>query len=59
MHDLFSLCLKNIHLRFDSKIFIQNDGLPMGSILQLVLANVFKVESETAVIPNINSKVCL
>ena len=44
------LCRKNVHFTFNNKIYIQNDDAAIGSPLGPVLANVFMVELETALI---------
>ena len=41
---------------FNNKIYIQNDGVAMGSPLDPVLANIFMVKLETALIQNLCSK---
>ena len=43
---------------FNSKIYIQNYGVVMGSPLGSVLANTFMVELEAALIANLTSKLC-
>lgn len=56
MHELINLCTKNVHFTFNNKIYIQNDGVAMGSPLDTVLANIFMVELETTLISNLSSK---
>ena len=41
MHKLLYWCMKHQHFTFDSKIYIQNNGVAMGSPLGPVLVNVF------------------
>ena len=41
---------------FNNKIYIQNDGVAMGSPLDPVLANLFMVNLETASIQNLSGK---
>ena len=53
MRELLYLCTKNVHFALNNKIYIQNEGVAMGSPLGPVLANVFKVELETVSIPNL------
>ena len=43
MRELLYLCTKNVHFTFNNKIYIQNDGVAMGSPLGPVLANIFMV----------------
>ena len=44
MCELLYLCMKNVHFTFNNKIYIQNDGLAMGSPLGLVLTNISEKE---------------
>ena len=44
------LWTKNVYFTFNNKIYIQNDDAAMGSPLGPVLAKVFMVELETALI---------
>ena len=53
MRELLYLCTKNVHFALNNKIYIQNEGVVMGSPLGPVLAIVFKVELETVSIPNL------
>ena len=59
MKELLIICTKNIHFTFINETYIQVDGVAMGSPLGPVLANIFMVELETFVIPNLNKKVKL
>ena len=54
--DIPKLDMKNVHFTFNNKIYIQNDGKAMGSSLGPLLANIFVVELETALIPYLSSK---
>ena len=56
MRELLYLYTKNVHLTFNNNIYIQNDSVAIGSPLGPVLANIFMVELETALIPNLSSK---
>ena len=56
MCKLLYLCTKNVHFTFNNKIYIQNDGVTMGLPLGLFLANMFMVELETTLIPNLSGK---
>ena len=59
MKELLFLCTKNVHFTFNNQIYIQLDRVAMGSLLGPVLANIFMVELETSLIPNLNDKVKL
>ena len=51
MKELLNLCTKSVHFTFEGNIYLQNDGVAMGSPLEPVLTNIFKVELEQSVIP--------
>ena len=53
MKELLNLCTKCVHFTFDGNIYVQNDGVAMGSPLGPVLANIFMVELERLVIPTL------
>ena len=59
MKELLIYGTKNVHFTFNNETYIQVDGVAMGSPLGPVLANLFMVELETSVIPNLNNKVKL
>ena len=44
MKELLLLCTKSVHFIFNGKIYIQIDGVAIGSPLGPVLANIFMVE---------------
>ena len=54
--ELLNLCIKSVHFTFDGNIYVQNDGVAMGSPLRPVLANIFMVELERSVIPTLMDK---
>ena len=56
MKELLYLCTKNIHFSFDNNIYIQNDGIAMGSPLGPKLVNISMVELERPVIPGLANK---
>ena len=56
MKELLNLCTKSVHFAFHGNIYVQNDDVAMGSALGLVLANIFMVELERLVIPNLMDK---
>ena len=45
---------KNVHFSFNNDIYIQSDGVAMGSPLGPVIANTFMVELESALVPKLN-----
>ena len=51
MKELLNRCTKSVHFTFDGNIYVQNDGVAMGSPLEPVLANILTVELEQSVIP--------
>ena len=53
MRDLLLLCTKNVHFTFEGKIYIQIDGVAMGSPVAPVLADIFLVELEKNVVPTL------
>ena len=56
MKELLNLCTKSVHFTFDGNIYVQNDGVAMGSPSGPVLANIFLVELERSVIPTLMGK---
>ena len=53
MKELLILCTKNVHFTFDNVIKVQNDGVAMGSPLGPVLSDIFMVELETSLLPEL------
>ena len=56
MKELLNLCTQSVHFTFDGNIYVQKDGVAMGSPLGPVLANIFMVELERSVIPTLMDK---
>ena len=54
---LLNLCTKSVHFSFNNEIYIQLDGVAMGSPLKSVIANIFMVEFETTLIPKLEDHV--
>ena len=57
MKKLLTICSKNVDFSFNNDIYIQIDGVAMGSPLGPVLANVFMVELESLLVPKLNDHV--
>ena len=53
MKELLLLCTKNVHFTFNGQTFIQVDGVAMGSPLAPLLADIFMIELERSLIPNL------
>ena len=56
MKELLYLCTKNVHFSFGNNIYIQNDGVAIGSPLGNLLANIFMTELQCSVIPGLVNK---
>ena len=54
MKEMLLLYTKNVHLRYNQDIYIQKDGVAMGSPLGTVLAGIFMVNLETSLVPKLN-----
>ena len=52
--DLLILCTKNVHFSFNGDIYIQCDGVAMGSPLGPVLTGIFMVELEQSLVPKLS-----
>ena len=57
MQDLLYLCTKHVDFTYGGKIYIQIDGVAMGSLLDPVLANIFMIFPEKAVLSSIKKHV--
>ena len=51
--ELLILCTKNAHLTFDNIIKVINNGVALGSPLVPVLSDIFIIESETSLLPDL------
>ena len=45
--------MKNVHLTFESRTYIQTDSVALGSPLVLVLVDIFMIELENSFLPNL------
>ena len=53
MKELLLLYTKNVHFTFNQQIYIQVDGVAMGSPVVPLLADTFMIELERSLIPNL------
>ncbi len=53
MKELLLFCTRNVHFSFGRQIYVQVDGVAMGSPLGPVLANIFMVELERSILPEV------
>ena len=53
MKELLRLCTKSVHFSYNDSIYIQSNGVAMGSQLGPILANIFMVELEREVLPTL------
>ena len=53
MKEMPTLCTKNVHFTYNRKIFVQTDGVAIGSLLGPVLADIFMTELEKTLLPDI------
>ena len=53
MKEMLTLCTKNVHFTYNRKIFVQTDGVAMGSPLGPVFADIFMIELEKTLLPDI------
>ena len=54
MKEMLLLCMKNVHSSYGRDIYIQKDGVPLGSLLGPVLAGIYEVNLERLLIPKLN-----
>ena len=59
MKELLETCTKEMHFSFNGIIYRQRDGVAMGSPLGPVLANIFMVELEKTLVPQLQDQVLL
>ena len=51
MREILLLCTKNVHFTFRDVVYLQTDGVAMGSPLGPVLAGIFMVNLERSLVP--------
>ena len=54
MKEMLLICTKNVHFSYNHDIYIQRDGVAMGSPLGPVLAWIFMVNLERSLVPKLN-----
>ena len=59
MKNLLEICTKEMHFSFKDVLYRQINGVAMGSPLGPVLANIFMVELEKTLVPQLQDKVSL
>ena len=59
MKELLYLCTKNAHFTLNTKTYVKDDGVAMGSPLGPMLANIFMVELEQNIIPTLSKDISL
>ena len=53
LKELLYLCTKHVHFKFNNEIYIQCDGVAMGSLLGPLLANIFMISLEDNTLPKL------
>ena len=53
MKTIWILCTRNVHFTLNNEIYIQNDGVAMGSPLGSILAGILMVELENTLVPKL------
>ena len=54
MKEMLLLCTKNVHVSYNYDIYIQRDGVAIGSPLGPVLAGILMVNLERSLVPKLN-----
>ena len=58
MRELLMLCTTEVPFTFNNEMYMQVDGVMMGSPLGPLFANIFMCELENRLIPTLNGKIC-
>ena len=53
MVETLTLCTKNVHFAFESRTYVQTDFVATGSHLGAVLVDIFMIELENSLLPNL------
>ena len=53
MKEMLTLCTKNVYFTYNRKIFVQTNDVAMGLALRPVLADIFMIELEETLLPDI------
>ena len=53
LKEMLLLCTKKVHFTFNGKTYIQTDSVAMGSPLGPVLADIFMIELEKSLLPEL------
>ena len=51
--EMLILCTENVYFTFECRTYVQTDGVAMGSPLGPVLADIFMIELENWLLPNL------
>ena len=54
---LLTLCTKNVQFTLNNEIYVQNNGVAMGSSLGPILANIFMMKIENKLVPRLHQHV--
>ena len=57
MKHLLILCTKNVHFTFNNELYIQNDGVAMGSLLDPILEGIFMIELENMLVAKLKQHI--
>ena len=53
MREMLILCVNYFNFTFESRTFVQTDGVAMGSLLGPVLVDIFMIELENSLLPKL------
>ena len=56
MREILLLCTKNVYFTSGDLVYLQTDGVPMGSPLGLVLAGILMVDLERSLVPLVTAE---